>query len=1155
MKKLLSIAFLTACSCAAFSQNIAINESGAQPDTSAMLDISSTTKGLLIPRMTKAEKNAIPLPGSGLLVYQTAPDSVGFHYFDGANWLWLATNSSKEAWITTGNSGTDTAVNFLGTTDDKAIMLRQHNLPIGQLNSKTHNYFIGGGAGVANTASNNTGYGDSTLARNTSGTGNTAVGHRALVGAVAVTGDRNVAVGSNSLSALSTGFQNIAVGDSAMANMQTGFNNVTAGSGAMEYASKGESNVALGTWALRNNDSASYNIAIGTAALFSNVQSRNIGIGHTALYYSNRSFNTAIGYAAGYLNNYLQTSNDQGIENTYVGYGTGYGANTASKNVAIGHRALAGTIYFNGDDPSNGYYKRNVAIGDSAMFSAYGSDNVAIGFKAIFNGLTTGRHVAIGSRALYNTVAGYPNTAIGYSSQDSNSTGAANTSLGSYSLVNNTTGYNNTAIGNAAMFGATNAINPAYMYDNTAIGNDALRLIRYSGETAVGAGALRNDTGSSYNTAIGYLSMYYHLRGNSNTALGTSALRFDTTGWQNTSLGVNTMFNHKSGDNNVAVGMAALYNDTSGYGNVAVGAFALNDHLTNSFNTAIGTESMNYDKGGLYNSAVGWRSLRYARNADQNTAVGVGAIEFTDSARYNVAMGRGAMMGKGGRHNTSIGFYASGANNGPSSSNYYVTETTSLGAFAGFRNFGNYNTFLGSNAGYGAGVDSLSGIENTAVGAYSLFYNSTGQSNTVVGIGSMYSNATGNGNVAVGTRALGYSNGSYNIAIGDSAMFNNNANANMAIGTNSMRFNGTGANNSAAGNFSMQNNSTGSYNAALGDSSLFANNTGSGNTATGHNALPANTNGQNNTAIGYNALSANTSGSTNTALGYYANTSASNLSNATAIGANALVAQSNSIVLGSINGVNNATASVKVGIGTNTPDSSFSVANKLSIGSSGTIQFDNTVPVMNYMFKSGSSNSNRMLFAHSPAFSTWGLQYQDAGDKFHFLGSGSAALTVDLTFLRVGVGVTSPTHQFQLSTDDAAKLSTSTWSITSDIRLKKVDGNYTRGLQDILKLNTIRYHYAPGNARNLATDVEAYGFSAQEVQAVFPEAVTLEKDGYLSLNIHPILIAYVNAFKEQQQQIKTLQQELATARTNDQQLLQKLLERIENLETKLAASR
>jgi Chaperone of endosialidase len=78
------------------------------------------------------------------------------------------------------------------------------------------------------------------------------------------------------------------------------------------------------------------------------------------------------------------------------------------------------------------------------------------------------------------------------------------------------------------------------------------------------------------------------------------------------------------------------------------------------------------------------------------------------------------------------------------------------------------------------------------------------------------------------------------------------------------------------------------------------------------------------------------------------------------------------------------------------------------VGSSGTVQYENTVPVMNYMFKSGFSNADRMVISHSTAASNWGLQYQDAGDKFNFLAGGAGVLTADLGTQRVGIGTISP---------------------------------------------------------------------------------------------------------------------------------------------------
>ena len=72
---------------------IAINSDGSSPDASAMLDITSDSKGVLISRMTTAERTSISNPATGLLVYDTYEQS--FWYYDGSEWIEI-TNSEYE---------------------------------------------------------------------------------------------------------------------------------------------------------------------------------------------------------------------------------------------------------------------------------------------------------------------------------------------------------------------------------------------------------------------------------------------------------------------------------------------------------------------------------------------------------------------------------------------------------------------------------------------------------------------------------------------------------------------------------------------------------------------------------------------------------------------------------------------------------------------------------------------------------------------------------------------------------------------------------------------------------------------------------------------------------------------------------------------------
>lgn len=77
---------------------VAINSSGNPADSSAILDINSTTDGILVPRMSKTERNAIPGPATSLLIYQT-DSTEGFYYNSGTPsspvWTQLASSSSS----------------------------------------------------------------------------------------------------------------------------------------------------------------------------------------------------------------------------------------------------------------------------------------------------------------------------------------------------------------------------------------------------------------------------------------------------------------------------------------------------------------------------------------------------------------------------------------------------------------------------------------------------------------------------------------------------------------------------------------------------------------------------------------------------------------------------------------------------------------------------------------------------------------------------------------------------------------------------------------------------------------------------------------------------------------------------------------------------
>lgn len=105
-----------------FSTSAQVGINNTDPHPSAALDISSTNKGILIPRMTSSQRNAIQNPAPGLMVFQTNANP-GFYYFD-STWKTFGDSSPNTGWALDGNSGTNPVTDFVGTTDAKNLILK-----------------------------------------------------------------------------------------------------------------------------------------------------------------------------------------------------------------------------------------------------------------------------------------------------------------------------------------------------------------------------------------------------------------------------------------------------------------------------------------------------------------------------------------------------------------------------------------------------------------------------------------------------------------------------------------------------------------------------------------------------------------------------------------------------------------------------------------------------------------------------------------------------------------------------------------------------------------------------------------------------------------------------------------------------------------------
>ena len=230
-------------------------------------------------------------------------------------------------------------------------------------------------------------------------------------------------------------------------------------------------------------------------------------------------------------------------------------------------------------------------------------------------------------------------------------------------------------------------------------------------------------------------------------------------------------------------------------------------------------------------------------------------------------------------------------------------NNTSYGTSSLNSNSGSNNTALGAYSSY----NNLDAYNNTAVGSNSSFFNTTGVNNTAVGAGSLCNNETGSLNTAVGSSALegvvGQTIGNQNVAIGVQALYTNSANNNTAVGSYALESHTTGESNVAIGFDALKNDTVGIYNTSVGAKSLQNNTTGYHNTAIGYNTLQTSSNGNDNTALGYQAgLVGASIGNYNTYLGSGTDIQPQGFlpvfEYSTAIGYNAKITTSNQIMLG-----------------------------------------------------------------------------------------------------------------------------------------------------------------------------------------------------------------------------------------------------------------
>ena len=138
LKRFLIVPILTAGHIMANAQGVAIGSGTPTPAASALLDLQSTTQGLLPPRMTTAQRTAIASPATGLVVYDTSLG--GLYLRTSTAWVSLSTGTN---WSLAGNAGTNPATDFVGTTDAQPLVFKVSNQTAGYVDTTYRNVALG----------------------------------------------------------------------------------------------------------------------------------------------------------------------------------------------------------------------------------------------------------------------------------------------------------------------------------------------------------------------------------------------------------------------------------------------------------------------------------------------------------------------------------------------------------------------------------------------------------------------------------------------------------------------------------------------------------------------------------------------------------------------------------------------------------------------------------------------------------------------------------------------------------------------------------------------------------------------------------------------------------------------------------------------------
>lgn len=703
-------------------------------------------------------------------------------YLIGADTLHIHNTDAgmTNGWSLTGNSATTPGTNFIGTTDNTALLFKVNNVQSGTINDSIKSTSFGYNTLPVNTGNYNSGFGFEALAANTTGYNNTAVGGLALYANTG--GYDNTTLGVASLFTNSTGFGNSAFGRDALRNNTTGNYNMGIGQQALTNNSIGISNTAIGRQSLYYNTTGNYNIGIGNAAgINGNPGSSNTFYISDSSYHMYYALDSSSGAAPsvigkdpnGFWHVYQTPIGGGGISQVQLDDSTA-AAKAFSWNLTGNSSTTSSNFIGTTDNLPLLLKVNNTSAGYLGTSTNY---NTSFGILSLPSSATGAKNTALGASTLSLNTTGNDNVASGYAALKSNTSGYRNAAIGYESMYQNISGYNNVAIGNISQSWDTASIG------NTSVGSESMNQagggVHNGGSynSAFGYGALGDNWNNKYNIGIGYLAgegstssntLYiadstFHMKFKLDSASGAapSVIGKDANGfWHVYSTPAGSGGSGGGTVTNLATGYGLTGGPITTSGTILVDTTALHQKFV-GFEDSTVYYPYNSNPKGYLTSSNAWSPTGNAGTTSSNflgTTDNM-ALQFKVNNIFSGFISTSPSFSSTAFGNSALSTYSTGALTGNPNTAFgsgALTKVTS----------GSFNTAVG----HSAGGSFTTGYYNTSIGNLANDWNQTGINNTSVGEESM------------GQAGSGVHNHSYNTAIGFAALADNYGNYNIGLG-------------------------------------------------------------------------------------------------------------------------------------------------------------------------------------------------------------------------------------------------------------------------------------------------------------------------------------------------------------------------------------